>query len=321
MTAFGSGNGPGDRDDAVVIACDAAYHPYASFLAWQLALAQPDRSFDIVIASETPLAAPRVIADLGVRHVTIDAEETLGRLPTDARRSRAAYLWMALPHALDYRRLLAVDADIFHERGDPAPLLRVDMLGGAIAAVRDNKQWRTPGRRVKEFRALGWDAAPYFNSGVVLIDCERYRSDGILARAMTLARDTRGALSFVDQGLINCTLRGEWAELSPVWNWQYTWASSWLVAATDPNLVHFIGRRKPWRDAAGVLPTRYTAPYGRFLEEQFPESERVPHLTKRRSFDASAARRALFRHWRTARSMERYLARFPDSLTVCDPAA
>lgn len=307
---------PRQHDDAVAICCDERFQPYASFLAWQLATAQPARTFDIVIASMAPLQALPLLAEHGVRHVAVDTEAAFATFSRDARRSLATYLWMVLPEALGYRRILALDADIFHAGGDPGELIGVDMLGHAIGAVRDNRQWRTPDRKVREFKAMGWPAAPYFNAGVILIDCERFLQERILPRTVDFARDTPLARKVRDQGLVNCVLRGDWAELNPIWNWQYTWASSWLVAATDPHLVHFIGPDKPWRDAAGEMPLRYTAAYDAFLGAHFPQAERVEGLSRRRIPDAARSRRSLLRHWRAAGAMERYLSRFPEDLTV-----
>lgn len=307
---------PAHHADAVAICCDARFQPYASFLAWQLATAHRDRGFDIVVASLERLAPLPLLSELGVRHVAVDTATAFASFSRDSRRSHATYLWMALPMALGYRRILGLDADIFHERGDLGALLSIDMGGFAIGAVRDNKQWRTPGRRVREYREMGWPSAPYFNAGVILIDCAQFIAERLLERTVDFAQTSPIADHVRDQGLVNCVLHGNWAELSPVWNWQYTWASSLLVAATDPNLIHFIGAAKPWRDASGALPLRYTAAYETFLATHFPDAERARGLSRRRVPQVPAVRRVLFRHWRTAPAMQAYLARFPDDLTV-----
>ncbi|WP_374303629.1 glycosyltransferase, partial [Paracoccus sp. (in: a-proteobacteria)] len=218
-----------------------------------------------------------------------------------------------------YRRILVLDADILHERGDPARLLAADMRGRAVAAVRDNRQWRNPAKRVPDFRRLGWPAAPYFNAGVVMIDTAAWAAQDLPARCAAFARRHLKGLGR-DQALLNGTLRGDWAEISPLWNWQFTWASSHLSGMADPCLIHFIGPAKPWQDrSAGVVPMRWRLPYGAFLAEHFPDAPRPADPDRRHWPARRDLGRSLLRQWRAAGPMLDYLARFSDEYTLVDP--
>lgn len=309
-------------DLAVIVACDGNYLPYAATPALAMA-AQPGREYDVLIGGPEPVDMPPALRTAGIAHVAARDEALLDALPLDARRSLATYMELFLGHALHghYRRILVIDADILYERGDPARLMRADMLGRAVAAVRDNRQWRTPGRKVREFKLLNAPAHPYFNAGVVMIDTEAFAAQDLPTRAEHFARNHLAGLGR-DQALMNGILMGEWAEISPLWNWQFTNASAHLTAMADPCLIHFIGTRKPWlASSQGVVPMRMRAAFGRVLREHFPQTPPVPEAERRHWPGASALRAALFRQWRAAGAMTRYLNRFSDIYTLVDARA
>ncbi|MCZ0963298.1 glycosyltransferase family 8 protein [Paracoccus benzoatiresistens] len=307
------------HDCAVIVACDGNYLPYAAVVALQMARAAP--ACDLLIGSPDPLDLPDVLRAAGIGHVAARLPLIEDALPLDDRRSLATYMDVFLASALAgvYRRILVLDADILHERGDPARLLAADMRGHAVAAVRDNRQWRNPSKRVPDFRRLGWSAAPYFNAGVVMIDTAAWAAQDLPARCAGFARQHLKGLGR-DQALLNGTLHGDWAEISPLWNWQFTWASSLLSGMADPCLVHFIGPAKPWQDrSAGIVPMRWRAPYGAFLARHFPDALRPAEADRRHWPARRELGRSLLRQWRAAGPTLDYLARFADEYTLVEP--
>ena len=265
---------PPRADRAVVFACDGQYARYAMVAAEQIARLNPGRDFDICLCymDERPPEPPG-LAHLGVRYCRVTTGGLFDGLRLDAGRTQVVYLRLALPAAFagEYRRLLYLDGDVFVQGGDFGALLGVDLGRHAIGAVRDNSQWRTPGRRPKQFQRLGMGTAPYFNAGVMLIDVAGFNDGGLLERCVTLGRENREVMIRHDQNLLNATLQGDWAELSPRWNWQYTWASRLFEAMEDANVVHFIGPRKPWKDERGEFPLRFKRAYRAFMAAHFPE--------------------------------------------------
>jgi hypothetical protein len=304
-------------DTAVAFACDARYLPYAAFAAAQIAALNPARSFDICLCSEEALPELPGLARLGLRRCRIATGGVFDGMGLDGRRTVAAYLRLALPAAFAgaYRRVLYLDADVFVQGGDFAALLAVGIGARPLAAVRDNMQWRTPGRRPESFRRLRLPAAPYCNSGVLLIDVAEYGRQQVLERCLEFAGRHPPARIGLDQDLLNAVLLGGWAELSPLWNWQYTWASRMFEAMADAHVVHFIGPRKPWQHAGGELPLRFRRAYRAFFAEHFPEAEVGPDgvapMTNR-----AFLRRSLGKHLLSAHKMAAYLGRFPTDLTV-----
>ncbi len=307
------------HDIAVIVACDANYLPYAAVAALQLAV--PGRGYDVLIGGPEPLALPQILRDAGIGHVAAVDDTILDALPTDARRSIATYMELFLASAVraHYRRILVLDSDLIFERGDPARLLQADMLGHAVAAVRDNRQWRTPRRRVREFRQLGLPTAPYFNAGVVMIETGAWAAAGLTARAAGFARKSLAGLGR-DQALMNGMLHGDWVEISPLWNWQYTWSSAQLIAVADPCIVHFIGPHKPWLDSADTrVPLRLRADYARILPAHFPDAPRGTALERRHWPNRRELGRSMFKQWRAVSPMLDYLNRFPDEYTLLNP--
>ena len=326
----GSSSGPSvtcsaDRlpaaETAVVFACDANYAPYAQFAAAQIIRLNPRRNFDVCICTSDPeLVLTDDLARAGGRLCRVDTGGLLSSLSLDGRRTEASYLRLALPAAFAgaYRRLLYLNSDVFVQGGDFGALMDLDLGGAAVAAVRDNIQWRTRGRRPEEFRRMGLPAAPYCNSGVLLLDVQAYRDQRVLERCLDFAQEHPGAL-LLDQSLLNLVLRGDWAELAPAWNWQYTRASMLFEGIEEVHIVHFIGPKKPWKHAGGRLPLKFRRAYRSFLAEHFPDGPAIgpdgppPHRSK------SYLRNALWRHLLAAGRFSAYLAQFKTDLTVLPP--
>ncbi|ARJ68371.1 glycosyltransferase family 8 protein [Paracoccus contaminans] len=300
-------------DHAVIVACDGGYLPFAGVLARQLA-AVPDRGFDVLIGSPQPLDLPPEWMAAGIGHVAVRDDRLEASLPLDARRSLATYMEVFLARALKgrWRRILVLDSDILLDRGDPGRLLAGNMRGRAVAAVRDNRQWRNPAKRTPDQIRQKRAAAPYFNAGVVMIDTDAWAAQDLPERCAGFARRHLAGLGR-DQALVNGVLDGEWTEISPLWNWQFTWASAHLTAMADPCLIHFIGPEKPWlARSAGIVPMRYRAPYA-----GLPGA--AGDLTRRAWPDRGRLARALLRQWRASGPMLTYLARFADEYALIDP--
>lgn len=302
---------------AVVLCCDANYLPFALFALRQLDSLYPDRGFDLCLVSSTDLDLPPGL-DLDLRWVVLDGTERLAGLNLDDRRTASAYLRMLLPSMLaaDYDRILYLDSDIWVKGGDIEGLFAIDLQGHPVACVRDNQQWRTPGRKVQEFRDFQLPNAPYFNSGVILFDVASWNAQGIEAKALEFGARHGAKLMRHDQTLLNCVLHGNWAELSPVWNWQYTWSTRLLEPMADANILHFIGSRKPWNSTRGEYPPKFRRNYASFIARFFPDRPAIPPEVVNPATNGPFLRKMLFKHLLSNRAMMRYLSRFPDELAV-----
>lgn len=302
---------------AVVFCCDGNYLPFALFALAQMDRLHPQRRFDLCLVSSTELDLPPGL-DLDLRRIVLDGTARLAGLNLDDRRTVSAYLRMLLPSVLeaDYDRILYLDSDIWVKGGDFDGLFSIDLRGHPVGAVRDNQQWRTPGRMVQEFRDFNLPNAPYFNSGVILFDVASWKAQAVESRALEFGARHGARLMRHDQTLLNCVLHRNWAELSPVWNWQYTWSTRLLEPMADANILHFIGSRKPWNSTRGEYPPQFRRNYAAFIANYFPGLASIKPEVVYPATNGPFLRKMLLKHLLSNRSMMRYLSRFPDELAV-----
>lgn len=301
------------------MACDANYFPFATLLARQISDAFPARDFDICILTNDDLPEHALTESLSLRLLRVEMPDSWQALDTNWKISAAAYLRLTAPRLLaaEYDRLLYLDSDILYLRGDIPRLLDADLSGRPVGAVLDNLQHRSPGRIVPEFKGLGLGYAPYFNSGVLLIDVAQYLAQEIEQKAFAFARPENWRhMPKHDQSLLNLALHKNWAELPPQWNFpcfhKYFFHRHWA----DPCLLHFMSSRKPWRDTEGIYDAAIVRLYRDHLRTHFPD--RAAQMPPRLPMGARVwFWRAFFAiHALDFRRMARYLDRFSSDFDI-----
>lgn len=155
-------------------------------------------------------------------------------------------------------RVVYIDGDVLVRR-DITELFSIDLEGAIFGAVRSvNFPSIATRGAVDDWNELGLDArAHYFNSGVLVVDPDAWRSAGIKEKALEYLVSGRcGPL--LDQEALNVIGCGDWLALNPTFNLQtplldnqhgahLLYPSSVIEAArTNPHLVHFQDRPKPW---------------------------------------------------------------------------
>lgn len=259
------------RKNAIVFCIDATYLPFALHLAAQIHFHEPHREYDFVLLSDADLVIPPSLDYLRVKTYPALKDSAYDKLDAShLPRSTYLRLWAPLILSQDYDRILYLDSDMAAEGGGFGALLRTDLQGNVLAAVRDVQQWYRPERQVAEFKLAGRPLRRYFNAGLMLIDVDQYRREDILGKALDMAQKNPQWVRHHDQSLLNLVLDGNWTELSPIWNWQwplkYPLFGDWL----DIRLNHFIGADKPWNDINGHAPSRYYNSYRCFFAAHFP---------------------------------------------------
>ena len=191
--------------------------------------------------------------------------------------SALARLFMARVLPEDIDRILYLDCDTVVLE-DLSPLFRLDMTGhdlGMVAEPTVNKTRR---------RQLGMaEEQTYFNSGVLLVNLDKWRRDGTEQTILGYYRDMGGNLVAPDQDAINGAIPGRILELPPRYNYgsvqiYYPWKAQRKMSAPTPfmseedyrrgtekpAIVHFLGEERPWR-AGNRHP--YTPVYDRYLAQ------------------------------------------------------
>lgn len=171
--------------------------------------------------------------------------------------TRTAYARMFLEEFLPHnvRRVIYVDCDVVFER-DVGELWNTDLQGKTVGAV-DNAHWQDSSFHQTR---LGLADPRYFNSGVLLVDMERWRRLGIGARALAFAELMGDKLVMHDQDALNGALQNDWLDLPLAWN---TWIIHPHIHNDSDAVFHFMGGPKPWQaDYAG----RFSRKFFRYLD-------------------------------------------------------
>lgn len=202
----------------------------------------------------------RSVPDLDIRFLDVEQVVPHG-LPRVSVFSRAAYGRLFAPQCLgpESSRILYLDADTI-VLNRISPLFEQGLGEHAVGAVQSVSlpfisaadglpYWKDSG--------VAHDA-PYFNSGVLVIDCERWINERIAQRALHAAVDHQESILWPDQDALNVVLRGDFARLDSRWNVESPLRQPSNLghalfdpteiarAIDDPAIVHFNGSPKPW---------------------------------------------------------------------------
>ncbi len=304
----------GHNDCAVALCCDAKYFPFALFMIRQMAFQNPQRKFDFVIATTDPLDLPDWAKDLGIRLHHPGGVSAVGNINRFGGTLVPLFrLFLARDLGHIYRRILYLDCDMFVEGGDIDRLLSLEIGPHPLAAVRDYQQMTRQRPQSQEFTAAGLAQAPYFNSGLLLIDTAAFEAHEVRQRSLATAETYPQAMVFADQSLLNLALHGGFAELSPAWNWQWNFDFP-LVPLRYPVFIrHFIGKKKPFRESRGSHEARFSQSYTAFFRQFFPErlTELAPACDPAPMTFGQVTRIA-YRHMQSRGIIADRISRFPD---------
>ena len=201
----------------------------------------------------------------------------LKELPISGHVNLCTYLRILLPHVLpaDMDRVVYLDSDLV-VLGDLGALWDEENGGWHCRAVQEVSapvvdtrlglptykrcaQYLCTIRPIPNYRALGFPPSKkYFNGGVMVVDLAKWRRDDIAEKLLKCLYDNRRYVMYWDQYALNVVLADKWGELDRRWNQTShifdfpSWDRSPLDQATfeqlrtDPFIVHFNQRRKPW---------------------------------------------------------------------------
>lgn len=130
------------------------------------------------------------------------------------RKNAHSYLKLIYPSICDdYDRILYLDCDTL-VIGNIEGLLNLDLKNSIVAMSLDSSV------DLKYKKVIGLEAyEPYFNSGVIVIDVEKWKEANVLDKIQTVANNGR-QYSTVDQDYINIALRGNCEVISNKYNFQ-----------------------------------------------------------------------------------------------------
>lgn len=187
-----------------------------------------------------------------IRFYNID-ESTLTGWPEVSRYPRSIYyrffITQEVPSSVQY--ILYLDCDII-VRNSLKKLFETDLNNKIIAAVYDKMPF--------EIDTINRLSLPiengYFNSGVLLIDVQQWKTKDITSKLRDLILKNSKILTFPDQDALNILFNGNWKKLHLKYNFQqgFIYKHTKLYwrdfkelyeAQSNPTIIHYSGI-KPW---------------------------------------------------------------------------
>jgi lipopolysaccharide biosynthesis glycosyltransferase len=154
--------------------------------------------------------------------------------------SRMYYARLGMGELIQADKAVYLDADVV-VTGNLEELWNIGMGENVLLAAHDRKirflredcPWPLPHQEGE---------APYFNTGVMVVNLRRWREEAVGPRAMALAAEAGDRCQWYDQTVINHLLRGQIGRLSDSWNWQ----REEIPEEPPIGAIHFTTGKKPW---------------------------------------------------------------------------
>jgi lipopolysaccharide biosynthesis glycosyltransferase len=241
----------------VLFCADAAYFQHTGVGIVSLLSSNSAHEFEIFVCSEDrdPVAEQKLSAAVSpfgnatLSFIRFSLEHCREHLHVDQYLTTATYIRLFLTEFLDpsIRRILYLDGDVIVTK-DIRELWETDLEGVFLGAI-------------PEARAVPNDVEPrvypYFNSGVMVIDVDRWRRENVVSRFLDHVRNNSARLLYHDQDVINHVFAGKVCLMDYRWNFQSRWASmeparfamdaeSFGQLRRSPDIVHFTTQYKPW---------------------------------------------------------------------------
>ena len=166
--------------------------------------------------------------------------------------TQASYwrLWLPylLPRELD--RVIYLDCDLIVS-GDIGPLWHLDLGDSCVAAapeLSEDARFVSSPMGLLLWQELGLAADfKQFNSGVLVMNLKRWRSELITYRAFAYLTHASRWLRWHDQEALNAVLAGTWLPLDARWNLTMRHlVESPPFAYEPPYIIHYHTASKPW---------------------------------------------------------------------------
>lgn len=309
------------REPAVVFTADEDYAlPLAAAIQSLLANLQGGQGIEVYVLhpglSVATKARLRRVAQAADCSVTlsfhqIDADRHFGHLDLQfyERFSETIYFRLLMGEVLPdrHRKVLYLDSDVVVE-DNVLELWTRDLEGNILLAAQE-RTVSCPNYGVHNWEELGLDPeAPYFNSGVMFIDMEKWHSQEVGARVLDYLHRNRNGLNVRgNQEGLNAVLAGQWKPLPQRWNvlhWYYdpdlfaefhhgpVPKQSNLPSLTRyPSLIHFTSSPKPWEPGS-----------------RHPARDRFYHYLRESGWFSGAE----YLQWRTRLAVQSVIQRFKD---------
>jgi lipopolysaccharide biosynthesis glycosyltransferase len=177
-------------------------------------------------------------------NVIVFDNNIFNNLPISIHISKAAYSRLLLAYLLpaDIPYGLYLDCDIIvtgslEELLEPDFCIRGSDEEYSLFAVEDKHQQE----EVDRFKKTGITLEKYFNSGVLLINLNKWRRENATFELLKTAEKYKEILKWHDQDILNIYFKNNWGKLNNKFNKHVE-----KELSTLPVIIHFTGSSKPW---------------------------------------------------------------------------
>jgi lipopolysaccharide biosynthesis glycosyltransferase len=221
-----------------------------------------------------------------IKLVTLDFKRFGAGLAGRGRFSRAVFRRLFLGEILPahFTRIVSVDSDMLIVRPGLERLESFDLGGRPLAAaydmifLMDFKRDALARKFERARRSLGLALdTPYFNAGLMAIDRAAWRAAKVTERVTQALRDDPKRFAFMEQDALNAALKGDFAPLSPRFNFMGDFFLLDLERRLEPIVLHFVNAPKPWELGLWKGEARFAESYRDFFASSpWPELAQAP---------------------------------------------
>lgn len=255
-----------------------------------------------------------------------DAPEISSYFHVDKHASTANYYRIFAPEVIDdsVDRIIYLDSDVL-VRKNLDDLWSLDLCGGSLAAVwNPSEELSKPLAEITENN--------YFNSGVMLISLDKWRSKNITKKLVQYIQNS-DFLEYWDQDALNWIFKDQWVRLPITFNAQHSFYNggdlglAYSNSAKDPHVVHFSGMNlKPWQSSLWNHPFkneyrlyRKATPWRYFIEEGSSPRSTIKQIVKQLPLVEEGRRRLRNRRKKSSKHQNPYKTASPSVQELQEP--
>ena len=163
--------------------------------------------------------------------------------------SSSSYYRLMIPKLINQARVLYLDSDII-VNGPLSDFYYSDLNGAPVGVVKDYGMG-------EHFPFPYLDASVsrnYFNSGVLLIDCVKWRNEGLVDILLQTVEKYGNQVLYGDQCILNIVLRekakyysfNENAQVQYIEAIKQQYGTNQVKLDIPPTIIHYAAKHKPW---------------------------------------------------------------------------
>ena len=255
----------------VLITVDDNYAEQASIMLYSLGKYVDNLTIHVIYDNLSKKAIQKlekfiVDHDIGIlkTHFFDTKELNLSVIKTDYITT-TCYFRLYAPYIIkDVDRLLYLDPDIICQ-GSLEELFHLDMGDSIIAACPNMLKVKTAFLKKIILKNLHLPKDTiYVNSGVLLIDMQKYRDYMPVEKLNQFLQDNKDILEYHDQDTLNSLFLGKIHFLDQTYNYQIN-SVDWWKLDLNQTMIHYSEAKKPWKE--DYNDTYRAKPYYQILRE------------------------------------------------------